>query len=485
MIKKNIQLTVFFIVLLYVGGNIIACFGMDIVKSNEEINKSEFYSIVIERDDNANIFSFKPSIDYWLQTTNSDFNNGTKNNITVGGDAFYLNETYYNYNSTIIDNESFEDNWPPINWEETGNWNQENNQVHTGKYSADFDGQFLGRSGNLITPKIDCSNESVESITVEFWGYSQEADKGEYFLDYYNGKTWNEIRRLDNFGRYKWQKYNHTITDIQYFVPDFRMRWRVINLGFWEHVYVDDVTIIIEKNESGYVPRGNLVSEIHDTTQIEPVYTNISLNSSIPNGTTIFTWVRSAENETAINSSTWYLEISQVPYKRYVQWRINLSGDKGNTPIVYSVNISWYYEDIPQPTITYVDDDYNSSTTGWNYDHFNNIQNGINAVVENGTVYVFNGSYYEFVFINKRIDLLGEHEKGTIIDGGGGSDVIYISDDSINISKFTITNSGGTPIGYAAIRILSNKCNISYNIIKNNYHGIYLLLPFIVKYDLS
>jgi parallel beta-helix repeat protein len=137
------------------------------------------------------------------------------------------------------------------------------------------------------------------------------------------------------------------------------------------------------------------------------------------------------------------------------------------------VNISWYYESLPQPSITYVDDDYNSSTTGWNYDHFNNIQMGINAVVDNGTVYVFNGSYYEFVLVNKRIDLIGEHAKGTIIDGGGSSDVIYISNDSINISKFTITNSGGSPIGYAAIRILSNDCNISYNIIKNNYHGIY------------
>jgi len=108
---------------------------MDVVKSNKEINKSEFYSIVNERDDNTNIFSFKPSIDYWLQKTNSDFNNGTKNNITVSSDTFYLNESYYTYNSTIIDNESFEDNWPPINWEEIGNWNQENNQIHTGNFS--------------------------------------------------------------------------------------------------------------------------------------------------------------------------------------------------------------------------------------------------------------------------------------------------------------------------------------------------------------
>ena len=95
LIKKNIRLIVFSIVLLYVAGNIMACVGMGMINSIEENNKSQSFSVVNELDNNANIYSFKPSYDYWLQTTNSDFNNGTKNNITVGGDAFYLNKTYY------------------------------------------------------------------------------------------------------------------------------------------------------------------------------------------------------------------------------------------------------------------------------------------------------------------------------------------------------------------------------------------------------
>ncbi len=52
--------------------------------------------------------------------------------------------------------------------------------------------------------------------------------------------------------------------------------------------------------------------------------------------------------------------------------------------------------------IIYVDDDYDSSTPGWQVDHFDSIQDGIDAVEENGTIYVYNGIYYEGVVINKK-----------------------------------------------------------------------------------
>jgi len=68
-------------------------------------------------------------------------------------------------------------------------------------------------------------------------------------------------------------------------------------------------------------------------------------------------------------------------------------------------------------SVVYVDDDYNSSTPGWQYDHFNNIQNAINAVSENGTVHVYNGTYYENLIVNKTINLIGEDQNNTIITG--------------------------------------------------------------------
>ena len=47
----------------------------------------------------------------------------------------------------------------------------------------------------------------------------------------------------------------------------------------------------------------------------------------------------------------------------------------------------------------WIDDDYNSTTTGWNIDHFNTIQSGIDIICPNGTVYVYDGKYIENIII--------------------------------------------------------------------------------------
>ena len=109
------------------------------------------------------------------------------------------------------------------------------------------------------------------------------------------------------------------------------------------------------------------------------------------------------------------------------------------TNMLYERNIS--------PNVAYVDDDFNSSTPGWGYDHFDKIQHSIDAVSKNGTVYVYNGTYYENVDVNKTINLIGENKETTIIDGGGGGNVVYITADWVNISGFTIRNSGSLDAG--------------------------------------
>lgn len=283
---------------------------------------------------------------YWLQTTTSDFNNGTKNNINVSDDAFHLNETYYIRNTTLIDDESFENNWPPTGWSETGNWNREFDEVHSGGYSADFDGQGGGGiSGNLVTPAMNCSDANVTAIYVSFWGYEDRADNDEYYLDYYDGSNWDQITRLDDFGSGFWDQYTDTITDSQYFVSNFQIRWRVVGLDNNEHVYVDDVNAILETNESGYVTTGSLISEAHDTGRVMSICTNIIVNSSTPSGTTTTAWVRAADTQANLSTATWYDNVSYVPHKRWFQWRINLTGDEDHTPIVNDVNLTWNYDD--------------------------------------------------------------------------------------------------------------------------------------------
>jgi len=135
--------------------------------------------------------------------------------------------------------------------------------------------------------------------------------------------------------------------------------------------------------------------------------------------------------------------------------------------------LTLYQQYIP-PKMVYVDDDYTPSTPGWQYDHFDVIQDGIDAVAEGGTVYVYNGTYSENIIINKTINLTGEDKNITIIDGGGGNnyDAVYIEANWVNVSRLTIKNSGSFSDG---IDIISKYNSIFNNIISNNaQNGIYL-----------
>ena len=49
-----------------------------------------------------------------------------------------------------------------------------------------------------------------------------------------------------------------------------------------------------------------------------------------------------------------------------------------------------------QPNEVFVDDDYDETTPGWGYDHFDNIQDGLDNVTDSGTVHVYEGTYNVF-----------------------------------------------------------------------------------------
>jgi parallel beta-helix repeat protein len=137
-----------------------------------------------------------------------------------------------------------------------------------------------------------------------------------------------------------------------------------------------------------------------------------------------------------------------------------------------------------------VDDDFNDTTPGWNITHFNDIQNGINTISENETLYVNNGFYKGDITVYKTISIIGENKDSVRILGS-----IYVNSNNVLIEKMTIANvSGGDfPSGiydessnskYRYLRLLNNTNGIqlsylSYNttIIENlfeeNNYGIY------------
>lgn len=127
--------------------------------------------------------------------------------------------------------------------------------------------------------------------------------------------------------------------------------------------------------------------------------------------------------------------------------------------------------------IIYVDDD---ATHDW-YDstHVKTIQEGIDNASDDDTIFVYNGTYYENIIVNKRVDLIGEDRDNTIISGNGSSDVVKLSFvfGLVELSGFTIKNSG---FGNNAIKFLpgmyATKSNINNNRITDNYCGIFFYL---------
>jgi len=106
--------------------------------------------------------------------------------------------------------------------------------------------------------------------------------------------------------------------------------------------------------------------------------------------------------------------------------------------------------------------------------NYTKIQDAINDSSKGDTVFVYNGTFNENVKINRRISLVGEDKNNTIIDGGKKECTIVLQWDRVNISGFTICNSG-TKSENAGIDVyLGYRTNIFDNIIESNWAGIYL-----------
>jgi hypothetical protein len=147
-------------------------------------------------------------------------------------------------NQTLIDYESFEGTWLPSGWSETptdNRWAKESEIVYDGMYSADFDGGGGGRSGNLETLAMNCSN--ARFIYIDFWYYDDDLDPGEFTLEYYNGSTWNQIADLGINTEDTWHNYQHNITDPQYLISDFKIRWVISSARSGEKAFVDYVLV--------------------------------------------------------------------------------------------------------------------------------------------------------------------------------------------------------------------------------------------------
>ncbi|RLF29717.1 MAG: hypothetical protein DRN05_01050 [Thermoplasmata archaeon] len=102
---------------------------------------------------------------------------------------------------------------------------------------------------------------------------------------------------------------------------------------------------------------------------------------------------------------------------------------------------------------------------------YTRIQDAIDNATDGYRIVVYNGTYYENLIIDKQLDIFGEDRAVTIIDGNGNGDVITISAENVNISHFTIRNSGSNP-NNTVVMINSSSSIITDNIILNGQNGI-------------
>ncbi len=107
-------------------------------------------------------------------------------------------------------------------------------------------------------------------------------------------------------------------------------------------------------------------------------------------------------------------------------------------------------------------------------ENYSKIQDAINNASNGDTIFVYNGSYLENILINKTVNLIGESKENTIINGASkNTHTVRLVADFINISGFTVENSGGDwEIPYAGIDICANSTLVKNNILTNNHIGI-------------
>jgi len=166
-----------------------------------------------------------------------------------GPDSIYDTLTEENnaifLNSTIL-NDGFEGSPWDVNWDSiSSDWNDDNSPVHGGSTSA---WASNGDEGYFTSDNLDASDAAA--IYVDFWFRKDDTESNDFTLYYYDGSNYDYIEELDdNGGDYTWLHYTAKITDSQYFVSNFRIRFDA-TLGGGENVWVDDVVITKEVKSS-------------------------------------------------------------------------------------------------------------------------------------------------------------------------------------------------------------------------------------------
>ena len=132
------------------------------------------------------------------------------------------------------------------------------------------------------------------------------------------------------------------------------------------------------------------------------------------------------------------------------------------------VVISTFPSVVSEGNTIYVDDDGGAD--------YANIQDAVDAASDGDTIFVYSGTYYEHVKINTSIVLQGEDKEGTIIDAGGSRDAIYVTADNVEITGFSVINSGPYWPNSGIALNRNEQCIVTDNIVSNCFIGIHAFI---------
>jgi parallel beta-helix repeat protein len=123
----------------------------------------------------------------------------------------------------------------------------------------------------------------------------------------------------------------------------------------------------------------------------------------------------------------------------------------------------------------YVDDDDTAGPWDGTKDHpYQNITAALQHASAWSSIYVYNGTYYESVVVNKTLSLVGENREATIIDGCGIGNVTEVTADNVAITGFTIRGSGQEWPNSGLALIGVRNCNVYGDDITSNFDAIRL-----------
>ena len=88
----------------------------------------------------------------------------------------------------------------------------------------------------------------AENINISFWFYIKDLSKGPLNVQIYNGtayNTWYDLTSYPGAVKNTWIQFSQTITDMQYFISDFQIRFD--GSAETTNSYIDDVLITINQ----------------------------------------------------------------------------------------------------------------------------------------------------------------------------------------------------------------------------------------------